>query len=86
MQIYENLYYETLESETLTISWDRYHEIEEKEEEQYHKICELEDDVEYYKAFVRKFVEEGNKENQTLEEAYSNMFEFYKEKLYDQYI
>ena len=54
--------------------------------QQYHRICELEDDVEYYKAFVRKFIEEGNKENQTLEEAYSNMFEFYKEKLYDQYI
>lgn len=86
---YEDLYGEpnlSNESDSITISWDHYHEFEEKIEEQYHTICELEDDVEYYKSFVRQFIKEGNKEGLTLAEAYAEMYEYYKENHYDEYI
>lgn len=37
------------------------------------------------KKFIKKFIEEGDKDNQTLEEAYSRMFEFYKSNGYEKY-
>ena len=70
-----------------------FEKINEKEIEK----AELEDGTELFddseeeylryklKRFIKKFIEEGNKENQTLEDAYYRMFEFYKSEGYEKY-
>ena len=80
----DELYDERYDSGTFSMSWEDYHDLEDEMENQREKISNLEDDVEYYKNFIKKFIEEGNKKEQTLEEAYAKTFEFYVSEGYDE--
>ena len=81
----DNRYDEIYEPDNITISYDLYHELNDTIEEQKGEISNLQEDLEYGKEFIKKFIEEGNKEGQTLDMAYAKMFEYYKSKNYEEY-
>lgn len=65
-------------------------EIEEKNIDLEQEIEELENDLEEVqtdlKYFLKRFIEKGNEEGKTLEQAYAEMFEIFKGFGYEKYI
>lgn len=68
------------------ISYDSYVELEKENEDLKDENYDLKEDLGFCKRFIRKFIEEGNKEGQTLKEAYARMFEYYKSEGYEEII
>lgn len=78
-------YYYWEEPEPSSVSYESYMRLQKEYEDLKEKYYDAEDDRDWFKSFIKKFIEEGNKEDQPLSEAYARMFEVYKSEGYEDY-